>query len=99
MAGKRTGPGHRVSSPGSGEEGPLRERYRAILVKKLTREDLRELQALLRNQFDGKGNLVRANKEKFEGKLRMYLHEEILTRELPGIEALIRGLRPEDLKG
>lgn len=38
-------------------------------------------------------------KRKFEWTLRKYLHEEVLTREITGIEALIRSLKPEDLKG
>jgi len=99
MAGKGTGSGRPGRRRGTGEERALVERYRTILVDKLTAEDLGELQFYLRNQFDGNGNLNPAYKKKFEGKLREYLHEEILTREITGIEALIRVLKPEDLKG
>jgi hypothetical protein len=79
-------------------EGSLLDRYRTILVDKLTAEDLGELQFFLRNQLDEKGNLNREYREKFEWKLRQFLHEEVLTRERVGIEALIRSLRPGDLK-
>ena len=90
-----------MSRKASGQEvemEALKERYRAILVDKLTPEDLAELQFSLRNQFDDRGNLDMVYKEKFEEKLRKYLHEEVLTREIAGIEALIRGLKPSDLK-
>ncbi len=98
MAGKGKGSGHHGKQGGTGEKNPLIERYRVILVDKLSAEDLRELQFYLRNQFDEKGNLDPEYKEKFEWKLRTYLHEEILTREITGIEALIRSLKPGDLK-
>ena len=102
MAAKRKGSGSGSGSQ-EGERGDesresLVERYRTILVDRLTRADLAELRFYLRNQFDRRGNLDREYKEKFEGKLRRYLHEEVLTREITGIEALIRVLRPEDLK-
>ena len=91
-----SGPGEKGGGFGTGET--LRKRYRTILVEKLTAEDLRELQSYLRKEFDERGNLDREYREKFEYKLRQFLHEEILTREIVGIEALIRGLKPEDLK-
>jgi hypothetical protein len=98
MAGKGKGSGNRGSSGGSGEENPLMERYRAILVERLTAADLAELQFYLWNQFDEKGNLDPEYKEKFEEKLRTYLHEEVLTRETIGIKPLIWSLKPGDLK-
>jgi hypothetical protein len=94
----RKGNHSRGKRRGSGVEGSLVERYRTILVDRLTAEDLKELQFYLRNQFDEKRNLNREYKEKFEGKLRQFLHEEVLTREIIGIESLIRDLRPSDLK-
>jgi len=97
MAGKAPGSGPRKRGKGAGE-GSLVERYRTILVDKLTGADLEELQFYLRNQFDERGNLNREYKNKFEWKLREFLHEEVLTREITGIEALIRDLRPGDLK-
>jgi len=96
MAGKGKRSGGKGRGPGA--EGSLVERYRTILVERLTAEDLKELQLYLGNQFDENGNLNREYKEKFEGKLRQFLHEEVLTREIIGIEALIRDLRPSDLK-
>jgi len=98
MAGEGTKPANRGRRRESGGENPLIGRYRTILVEKLTAEDLAELQFYLRNQFDDRGNLVPGYKEKFEEKLRTWLHEEVLTREIVGIEALIRGLKPGDLK-
>src|SRR5512136_1032750 len=92
---------------GSGSEGrhrrtgireSLLDRYRVILVNKLTIKDLSELQDYLRKEFDEGGNLNREVREKFEFKLRQFLDEEVLTREIVGIEALIRSLRPGDLK-
>jgi hypothetical protein len=98
MAGRGTGSGSRRRRRNQGVEGSLADRYRTILIEKLTAGDLKELQFYLRNQFDENRNLNREFKEKFEGKLRRFLHEEILTREIIGIEELIRNLRPEDLK-
>ena len=98
MAGKGRKAGHRGRDWETGEENPLLARYRAILVEKLTAEDLAELRFYLEHQFDDRGNLVPAYKEKFEEKLRTWLHEEVITREIIGIEALIRSLKPGDLK-
>ncbi|HVP24808.1 MAG TPA: hypothetical protein VMS81_02385 [Methanomicrobiales archaeon] len=96
--GKRQGGGSRERNRRAGEGGSLVERYRKILVDRLTPGDLEDLQFYLRNQFDKGGNLNREWKDKFEWKLRQFLHEEILTREIIGIEALIRELTPEDLR-
>jgi len=100
MAAKRKGSvsGSRAGERVDESRDDLVERYRTILVDRLTRADLEELRFYLRNQFDAKGNLDPEYKEKFEGKLRRYLHEEVMTREITGIEALIRVLRPEDLR-
>jgi len=98
MAGKGTRSGHRKGKPGSEGENPLLERYRSILLDRLTAEDLAGLQYSLKNQFDEKGNLVPAYRARFQGKLRTWLHEEVLTREIIGIEELIRDLKPADLK-
>ena len=93
----------RSSSPGgrggtTGSRETLLDRYRTILVEKLTARDLRDLQSYLGREFDEGGNLVPEYREKFEYRLRQFLHEEILTREMVGIEAPIRGLKPGDLK-
>ena len=97
MEGKGKKSASRGEVRNTGGEDPLLGRYRSILVEKLTKEDLAELQFYLRNQFDDEGNLVPEYKEKFEEKLRAYLHEEVLTREIIGIEALLRDLEPGDL--
>jgi hypothetical protein len=96
--GKASGSGPRGRGGGPGEGKVLKERYRTVLVEKLTPADLEELQGYLRNEFDEKGNLKREYRDRFEWKLRQFLHEEILTREIVGLEALIRDLRPGDLK-
>lgn len=96
MARKKSASGERGVGPG--EREALLDRYRTILVDKLTVEDLRELQDFLRKEFDERGNLNSEYRERFVYKLRQFLHEEILTREIVGIEALVRSLRPEDLK-
>ncbi len=99
MAGKGGKP-----HPEKGGEGPdemersLRARYKTTLIDKLTREDLEDLKFSLENQFDEHHNLNLTQKRKFEWTLRKYLHEEVLTREITGIEVLIRSLKPEDLK-
>jgi len=99
MAGKREGV-HSVKR----EEVPdnigasLRARYLTILIEKLTRKDLEDLKFSLRRQFDEHGHLNHEYKEKFEWTLRKYLDDEVLTREITGIEGLIRILQPEELK-
>ena len=77
----------------------MRARYRTTLIDRLTRKDLDELKLYLGNQFDENGNLNSEFKGRFEWKLRQFLHEEVITREITGIEALIRSLKPEELKG
>ncbi|HVN65795.1 MAG TPA: hypothetical protein VMT31_04160 [Methanomicrobiales archaeon] len=96
--GKSPGSGSRGRNRGAGAEVSLVERYRKILVDRLSARDLEELQFYLKNQFDEEGHLNREFKDKFEWKLRQFLHEEVLTREIPGIEALVRSLKPGDLK-
>ena len=98
MAGTGRAPGRRKGGKEPGGEATLVGRYRAVLIDRLTREDLGELQVCLRNQFDEHGNLNRSSRDRFEWILRKYLHEEILTREMVGIEAVIRDLSPGDLK-
>ena len=97
MAGKGNHPGGRREV--SDELGrSLRARYRTTLIEKLTRKDLKDLKFYLENQFDKEDNLNMEYKGKFEWTLRKYLHDEVLTREITGIEALIRILQPEELK-
>ena len=98
MAGKRKGKPRGGGSRPPADVGTLKERYRTTLIDRLTRADLEELQSYLGKMFDEAGNLDREYREKFEWKLRQYFTEEVLTRETPGIEALIRSLGPGDLK-
>ena len=99
MAGKREGAHSGKRDELSDELGTdLRARYRTTLIDKLTRKDLEALKFYLRRQFDEHGHLSSEYKGKFEWTLRKYLHDEVLTREITGIEALIRVLQPEELK-
>ena len=99
MAGKWEGVHSEKKGEVSDELGrSLRARYRTTLIDKLTRKDLGVLKFYLERQFDEHGNLSREYKGKFEWTLRKYLHDEVLTREITGIEALIRSLKPEELK-
>ncbi len=93
----RTGRRKKRREAGAGKDS-LAGRYRAILVEKLTPGDLAELQSYLEKEKDRDGNLDPGYREKFEWKLRQFLHEEVLTREIVGIEVLVRELRPSDLK-
>jgi len=76
----------------------LADKYRAILIDKLTRQDLEEFQYYIRNQYDPEHGWNHEFRMKFEAKLRQYFHEEIIRREIPGIESVLVLLRPEDLK-
>jgi len=75
----------------------LVNRYREMFVSRLTREDLKELQSYLRDQFDPRTGWNHQERMKFEEKLRRYFHEEFIRREISGIEALVLLLTPEDL--
>jgi hypothetical protein len=99
MAGKREGVHSGKRDEVSDELGrSLRARYRTTLIEKLTRKDLEALKFYLRRQFDEHGHLSSEYKGKFEWTLRKYLNEEVLTREITGIEALVRDLKPDELK-
>jgi hypothetical protein len=99
MAGKREGVHSAKRDEVSEELGAtLRARYRTTLIEKLTRKDLEALKFYLRRQFDEHGHLNNEYKGKFEWTLRKYLNDEVLTREITGIEALVRILQPEELK-
>jgi len=73
-------------------------KYKEIFVDKLTRQDLRELQFLLKNQFDENRQLNAEYKLKFEARLRPYFHEEVLKREIVSIETLLGLLQEEDIQ-
>ena len=76
----------------------LMNKYRAMFVDRLTRQDLQDLQYLSKSQFDEKRRLNTENKLKFESRLRQYFHEEVMRREIVSIETLLSLLKPEDVK-
>ena len=73
-------------------------KYKEMFVDKLTKQDLKELQFYLKNQFDENRQLNAENKLKFESRLRQYFHEEVMWREIISIETLLGLLTPEDVK-
>ena len=79
------------------EQYALRDKFRKILINKLTEKDLEELRFYLEKERTG-GHVNAEYRQKFEWKLRQYFHEEVLRREIASIEALLETLRPEDLK-
>ena len=76
----------------------LMNRYRKALIDQLSRQDLDELQSYIRDQYDPGKGWSHKNRLKFESKLRQYFHEEVIRREISGIEAVLKLLTPEDLK-
>jgi hypothetical protein len=85
-------------SPSDDIKLTLMNKYKEILVDKLTRRDLEELQFYLKYQFDEKRQINAEYKLKFESRLRQYFHEEVLSREIVSIETLLGLLKPEDVK-
>jgi Fe-S cluster assembly scaffold protein SufB len=85
-------------SPSDDIKLTLMNKYKEILVDKLTRQDLRDLQFYLKNQFNEKRQLNAEYKLKFESRLRQYFHEEVLRREIVSIETLVSLLKPEDVR-
>ncbi len=75
----------------------LMNKYQAMFIDKLTRQDLDEFQFYIRNQYDPGHGWNHNFRLKFEQKLRYYFHEEIIKREISNIEAVLSLLRPEDL--
>jgi hypothetical protein len=76
----------------------LMNKYRAFFLDKLTLEDLKELQFYQRRQSDTKRGQDHEYLRKFVLKLRGYMPEEILKREITGIETLVTLMKPEDLQ-
>lgn len=80
-----------------GTASELREKYRKVLIGKLTKKDLEEIRFYLDNQI--RDHRIDAEyRRKLEWKLRQYFHEEVLRREFASIEALLATLQPEDLE-
>lgn len=80
------------------EKGELLNRYRTMFVDKLTIADLQELRFYVTNMVDSDHRINPVCRQKLEFRLRQYFHEEILKREMAGIETLLMMLRPEDLQ-
>ena len=76
----------------------LLTKYRDLLVDKLDREDLKELQEYLFRQHDDESGWNDEYRRKFELKLQGYMNEEVLRREIAGIETLLPLMTAKDLK-
>jgi hypothetical protein len=76
----------------------LLNKYRTLFTDKLTRENLEELQYYLRNQYDPKRGWNREYLRRFVLKMREYMQEETLKREITGIASLLTLMKPEDLR-
>jgi hypothetical protein len=75
----------------------LVNKYRSLLIAKLTPEDLEELQRYHRLQYDMKRGWDHEYVRKFIRKLREYIPEDILKREIAGIETVLTLVKSEDL--
>ncbi len=80
-----------------GEKAALLDRYRSF-VDRLTPEDLAELRSYALHLPGPDRRIQTACREKLMFRLLQYFHEDVLERELPGIEALLHMLGPEDLR-
>jgi hypothetical protein len=76
----------------------LMNKYRALFVDELSRQDLEELQYCHRKQYDSEHGWDQEYLQKFVLKLREYMQDDILKREIAGIETLLMFMKPEDLK-
>jgi hypothetical protein len=75
----------------------LMNKYRTLLTDKLTPQDLEEFQYCLRHQYDPERGWDREYLTRFVLKIREYMQEDILKREIAGIESLLTLMKPEDL--
>ncbi len=76
----------------------LMERYRDLLINRLTRGNLERLQLYLAHQYDARHGWNHEYRRRLVLKLQGYMTEEILTREIAGIETLLRLMTPDDLE-
>jgi len=76
----------------------LMNKYRTFFVDRLTREDLEELHVYQRRKSDTRHGRDDEYMRKFVLKLLGYMPEEILKREIAGIETLVTLMKPEDLQ-
>jgi hypothetical protein len=75
----------------------LRNKYRTILVDKLSRGDFQELKISLRQLHDTRSGSDREHLHRFVLKLEEYLQEDVLKQEIAGIVSLVMLMKPEDL--
>ncbi|MGB9177124.1 MAG: hypothetical protein WCB46_10360 [Methanoregula sp.] len=76
----------------------LMNKYRTFFLDKLTLKDLEELQFYQRRLSDTRYGRDHEYLRKFVLKLLGYMPEEILKREIIGIETLVTLMKPEDLQ-
>jgi len=76
----------------------LMNKYRDLLLDKMTEEDLDELRYYLTRQYDKEHGWNDEFRKRFEQKLQMFMHEEIMRREIAGIESLLPMLTYEDIR-
>jgi hypothetical protein len=76
----------------------LINKYRDLLDDRITKEDLEELRYYLSRQYDKEHGWNDECRRRFEQKLLMFMHEEIMRREIAGIETLLPLLAPGDLR-
>ena len=73
-------------------------KYRYVVLSRLTARDLRELQALVREETGADRAIDPEVRLRLMFRLRQYFPEDVLRREIAGIEALLLQLGPEDLR-
>jgi hypothetical protein len=76
----------------------LMNKYQNLLLDKITERDLDELRYYLTRQYDKEHGWNDECRKRFEQKLRMFMHEEIMRREIAGIESLLPLLTYEDIR-
>jgi hypothetical protein len=89
-------------TPEEGDQSSLKtvlmNKYRDLLLDRITKEDLEELRYYLSRQYDEKHGWNDECRRRFEQKLQMFMHEEIMRREIAGIETLLPLLTHEDVR-
>lgn len=75
----------------------LMNKYRVLFTEKITPGDLEELQYYLGRQYGPKHGWNREDDKRFVLKMKGYMEEEILKREIAGIVSLLTLMNPEDL--
>ena len=75
----------------------LLNKYRTLFINKLSLQDLDELRYYHKRQYTTKNGWDEEFLQKFVLKLREFIHDDILKREIAGIETLVTFMKPEDL--